>query len=77
MEIGLYAESAGLASLDKTLPRARDLGITRIELSTGGQNPQPFLDVDALPKSAPKRLYDGHHTPAGCHRNAVDSADAS
>src|SRR5215203_4388104 len=48
MEIGLYAESAGLSSLAETLPRARDLGITRIELSTGGQNPEPFLDVDAL-----------------------------
>jgi sugar phosphate isomerase/epimerase len=48
MEIGLYAESAGLSSLDETLVRARDLGITRIELSTGGQNPRPFLDVDSL-----------------------------
>jgi sugar phosphate isomerase/epimerase len=48
MEIGLYAESAGLSSLDETLPRARDLGITRIELATGGQNPRPFLDVDKL-----------------------------
>ena len=51
MEIGLYAESAGLSSLDETLPRARDLGITRIELSTGGQNHQPFLDVDQLLES--------------------------
>ena len=48
MEIGLYAESAGLASLEDTLPRARDLGISRIELATGGQNERPFLDVDAL-----------------------------
>jgi hypothetical protein len=48
MEIGLYAESAGLSSLDETLPRARDLGIARIELATGGQNPRPFLDVDTL-----------------------------
>ncbi len=55
MEIGLYAESAGLSSLDETLSRARDLGITRIELSTGGQNPEPFLDVDALLESASGR----------------------
>ncbi len=55
MEIGLYAESAGLASLDETLPRARDLGITRIELSTGGQNSQPFIDVDVLLESKSKR----------------------
>ena len=51
MEIGLYTESAGLSSLDETLPRARDLGITRIELSTGGQNPKPFLDVNSLLES--------------------------
>jgi sugar phosphate isomerase/epimerase len=55
VEIGLYAESAGLPSLSATLPRARDLGITRIELSTGGQNNTPFLDVDALLASAPER----------------------
>jgi sugar phosphate isomerase/epimerase len=55
MEIGLYAESAGLLSLAETLPRARDLRITRIELSTGGQNPDPFLDVDALLESEPGR----------------------
>jgi sugar phosphate isomerase/epimerase len=55
MEIGLYAESAGLASLDETLGRARDLGITRIELGTGGQNPHPFLDVDALLANEPAR----------------------
>jgi sugar phosphate isomerase/epimerase len=45
MEIGLYA---GLSSLAETLPRACDLGITWIELSTGGQSSAPFLDVDAL-----------------------------
>ena len=55
MEIGLYAESAGLSSLDETLSRARHLGITRIELSTGGQNPRPFLDVDALLESDSRR----------------------
>jgi sugar phosphate isomerase/epimerase len=55
MEIGLYAESAGLSSLDETLSRARHLGITRIELSTGGQNPRPFLDVDALLESESRR----------------------
>jgi sugar phosphate isomerase/epimerase len=48
MEIGLYAESAGLSSLDETLGCAQRLGISRIELSTGGQNSRPFLDVDAL-----------------------------
>ena len=58
MEIGLYAESAGLSSLDETLPRARELGITSIELGTGGQNPRPFLDVHALleRKSAQQEL---------------------
>ena len=55
MEIGLYAESAGLPSLAATLSRARDLGISGIELSTGGQNPAPFLDVDALLGSAAAR----------------------
>ncbi|MBA2596799.1 MAG: sugar phosphate isomerase/epimerase [Chloroflexota bacterium] len=55
MEIGLYAESAGLSSLAETLPRARDLGITRIELSTGGQNAEPFVDVSALLESEPRR----------------------
>jgi sugar phosphate isomerase/epimerase len=48
MEIGLYAESAGLSSLEETLPHVKRLGITRIELSTGGQNSRPFLDVAAL-----------------------------
>ena len=48
MEIGLYAETAGLTSLRETLPRLTALGITRIELSTGGQRARPFLDVDAL-----------------------------
>jgi sugar phosphate isomerase/epimerase len=48
MEIGLYAESAGLTSLDETLSAIADLGITRIELSTGGQCPSPFLNVDCL-----------------------------
>src|SRR5215213_7817528 len=51
MEIGLYAESAGLSTLAETLPRARDLGVTRIELSTGGQTSEPFLDADALLES--------------------------
>src|SRR5688500_13138389 len=55
MEIGLYAESAGLSSLNETLPRARNLGITRIELATGGQNPRPFLDVERLLESQPAR----------------------
>jgi sugar phosphate isomerase/epimerase len=55
VEIGLYAESAGLSSLDETLARARDLGLTRIELSTGGQAERPFLDVDALLASAEER----------------------
>ena len=51
MEIGLYAESAGLSSLGVTLARARDLGISRIELATGGQEAEPFIDADALLKS--------------------------
>jgi sugar phosphate isomerase/epimerase len=55
VEIGLYAESAGLSSLDETLARARDLGLTRIELSTGGQAERPFLDADALLASAEER----------------------
>jgi sugar phosphate isomerase/epimerase len=48
MEIGLYVESAGLSSLSETLAHARDLGISRIELSTGGQDAKPFVDVDGL-----------------------------
>jgi sugar phosphate isomerase/epimerase len=48
MEIGLFAESAGLSALDETLRRAATLGIARIELSTGGQCGSPFLDVDCL-----------------------------
>src|SRR5690348_15872823 len=48
MEIGLDAEYAGLSSLDETLGCAQRLGLTRLELSTGGQNSRPFLDVDAL-----------------------------
>ena len=48
MDIGLYAETAGLASLGETLARAAALGITSIELSTGGQRERPFLDVDRL-----------------------------
>jgi sugar phosphate isomerase/epimerase len=55
MEIGLYAESAGLGSLDETLERIRSLPITRIELGTGGQNSRPFLDVDALLASRSRR----------------------
>jgi sugar phosphate isomerase/epimerase len=48
MEIGLFAESAGLGDLDETLRRAARLGITRLELSTGGQTRDPFLDADRL-----------------------------
>jgi sugar phosphate isomerase/epimerase len=55
MEIGLYAESAGVSSLGETLAHARDLGISRIELSTGGQDAHPFVDVDALLESKPAR----------------------
>ena len=55
MEIGLYAESAGLSSLGETLARARELGISRIELSTGGQNAEPFVDVDVLLESKSAR----------------------
>lgn len=55
MDIGLYAESAGLDSLGDTLPHAQRLGIRRIELSTGGQNTRPFLDAGALLESSAKR----------------------
>ncbi len=48
MEIGLYAETAGLATLDETLERAAALGITRVELTTGGQARRAFLDADRL-----------------------------
>jgi sugar phosphate isomerase/epimerase len=65
MEIGLFAESAGLGDLDETLRRASSLGITRIELSTGGQCSHPFLDVDQLLADAGARRelqqkLDGH-----------------
>ena len=55
MEIGLYAESVGLSSLDETIDHAQRLGITRLELSTGGQCAQPFLDVDALLENGARR----------------------
>ncbi len=55
MEIGLFAESAGLPTLEETLERAASLGITRIELSTGGQAARPFLDADRLLDSAVAR----------------------
>lgn len=48
MQIGLFAESAGLASLDETLNAIEGLGIRWIELATGGQCDNPFLDFDAL-----------------------------
>jgi sugar phosphate isomerase/epimerase len=55
LEIGLYAESAGMSSLDETIGHAQRLGISRLELSTGGQCSRPFLDVDALLGSAAQR----------------------
>lgn len=55
MEIGLYAESAGLATLQETIERAAALGVTRVELATGGQAERPFLDVDSLLASADAR----------------------
>ena len=55
MEIGLYAETAGLATLDETLERAAALGITRVELTTGGQAHRAFLDADRLLDSATAR----------------------
>ncbi len=55
MEIGLYAESAGLATLAETLDRAAALGITRVELATGGQAARPFLDLDRLLASTAER----------------------
>ena len=48
MDIGLYAESVRLPSLEETLRSASALGISWVELSTGGQAPSPFLDVDRL-----------------------------
>ncbi len=48
MQIGLFAESAGLGSLGETLEAIAGLGISRIELATGGQCDSPFLDVDNL-----------------------------
>ena len=69
MEIGLYAESAGLPTLDETLPRMAALGITRIELATGGQNDRPFLDVDRLLGSA-----DARRELAGASSTATASA---
>ena len=56
MEIGLYAESAGLATLAETLDRAATLGITRVELATGGQAARPFLGLDRLLASAAARV---------------------
>jgi sugar phosphate isomerase/epimerase len=53
MEIGLFAESAGMKSLDATLERMTNLGVKRIEMSVGGQDEFPFLD-------APKLLQDKH-----------------
>lgn len=63
MEIGLYGESAGLPDLGQTLERAAELGIRQIELATGGQCEQPFLDLDRLLGSAAARstLLDAIH----------------
>jgi sugar phosphate isomerase/epimerase len=55
MEIGLFAESAGLPTLEEALAHAANLGISRLELSTGGQCDRPFLDVDNLLGSAEAR----------------------
>ncbi|MFM9108912.1 MAG: sugar phosphate isomerase/epimerase family protein [Chloroflexota bacterium] len=55
MEIGLYAESTGLDSLDDVLARMARLGLTRIELGTGGQSDRPFLDASRLLASADAR----------------------
>ena len=65
MEIGLYAESAGLGTLGETLERAEALGISWMELATGGQTERPFLDVDRLLQSEQARRalldeLDGH-----------------
>ena len=75
VEIGLYAESTGLPSLDEVLPRAAALGVTRIELSTGGQTDHPFLDADALLASGGARRdllakLDGH----GLRLSAVNAS---
>jgi sugar phosphate isomerase/epimerase len=73
MEIGLYAESAGLATLEETLAAIADLGITRIEFSTGGQCPTPFLDVDQLLFSSQARDELVHAlTDAGLNLSALN-----
>lgn len=55
MQIGLFAESAGMNDFDATLERMSELGIRRIELSTGGQDEFPYLDAPALLKSKEAR----------------------
>jgi sugar phosphate isomerase/epimerase len=53
--LGLYAESLRLPSLEETLEAASALGISWVELSTGGQAASPFVDVDRLLASAEAR----------------------
>jgi sugar phosphate isomerase/epimerase len=48
MEIGLYAESTGLTSLDDVIRRMSSLGLQWIEIGTGGQADRPFLDLKQL-----------------------------
>ena len=48
MEIGLFLESTGLPTLDEALERAAAAGITRVEMTTGGQAERPYLDLDRL-----------------------------
>lgn len=55
MQIGLYAESAGMNDFDATLKRMSALGIRWIELSTGGQDDHPYLDAPKLLKSTKAR----------------------
>ncbi len=55
MQIGLYAESAGMNDFDAVLKRMSALGIRRIELSTGGQETYPYLDAPKLLKSKKAR----------------------
>ncbi len=48
MEIGLFLESTGLPTLDEAIDRAASAGITRVEMTTGGQADHPYLDLDRL-----------------------------
>src|SRR4051812_43088367 len=65
MQIGLFAESAGMNDFDAVLARMSALGMQWIELSTGGQDDFPYLDAPKLLKDKKARQeltakLDGH-----------------